>query len=72
MEICFRFDLGLMAKICMNKACQATTTFQWKEGWGLNSGAFATLCFNCGYKYISSVSELISCSNPRALWGRGF
>ncbi|CAL5424727.1 unnamed protein product [Camellia sinensis] len=45
-KICF--DLGQMAKICMNKACQATTTFQWKEGWGLKSGAFATLCFNCG------------------------
>ncbi|KAI7982686.1 B3 domain-containing transcription repressor VAL1 [Camellia lanceoleosa] len=40
-----------MAKICMNKACQATTTFQWKEGWGLKSGAFATLCFNCGSAY---------------------
>ncbi|KAL7172999.1 hypothetical protein ACSBR2_032462 [Camellia fascicularis] len=44
-------DLGQMAKICMNKACQATTTFQWKEGWGLKSGAFATLCFNCGSAY---------------------
>ncbi|CAL5353282.1 unnamed protein product [Camellia sinensis] len=33
------FDLGQMAKICMNKACQATTTFQWKEGWGLKSGS---------------------------------
>ncbi|XP_028106080.1 uncharacterized protein LOC114305169 [Camellia sinensis] len=50
-----RLLLGLIwvkwQRFCMNKACQATTTFQWKEGWGLKSGAFATLCFNCGSAY---------------------
>ncbi|KAA8543650.1 hypothetical protein F0562_021604 [Nyssa sinensis] len=45
-----------MAKICINEACQATTTtVEWKKGWALKSGGFATLCFNCGFAYENSV-----------------
>ncbi|XP_028056621.1 B3 domain-containing transcription repressor VAL1 isoform X1 [Camellia sinensis] len=40
-----------MAKICMNEACRVTATIEWKNGWGLKSGGFATLCFNCGSAY---------------------
>ncbi|KAL6967827.1 hypothetical protein U1Q18_033637 [Sarracenia purpurea var. burkii] len=44
-----------MAKICMNDACQVTTTLEWKKGWALKSGGFATLCFNCGSAYANLV-----------------
>ncbi|KAA8550445.1 hypothetical protein F0562_002129 [Nyssa sinensis] len=40
-----------MDKICMNEACQATTSVEWKKGWGLKSDGFATLCYNCGSAY---------------------
>ncbi|XAR58833.1 hypothetical protein NMG60_11014387 [Bertholletia excelsa] len=40
-----------MTKICMNEACQATATLEWKKGWSLKSGGFATLCHNCGTAY---------------------
>ncbi|XP_051142550.1 B3 domain-containing transcription repressor VAL1-like [Andrographis paniculata] len=39
------------SKNCMNEACRATTSSDWKKGWGLKSGAFATLCVNCGSAY---------------------
>ncbi|XP_057472831.1 B3 domain-containing transcription repressor VAL1-like isoform X1 [Actinidia eriantha] len=45
-----------MAKICMNESCRATTTaLEWKKGWGLKSGGFAILCYNCGSTYENSV-----------------
>nr|QNI23771.1 AP2/ERF transcription factor [Camptotheca acuminata] len=40
-----------MDKICMNEVCQATTTVEWKKGWGLKADGFATLCYNCGTAY---------------------
>ncbi|CAK9139870.1 unnamed protein product [Ilex paraguariensis] len=43
------------SKICMNEKCQATTSPEWKKGWDLKSGGFATLCSNCGSTYESSV-----------------
>ncbi|XP_052187292.1 B3 domain-containing transcription repressor VAL1 isoform X2 [Diospyros lotus] len=46
-----------MARICMNEACRATTTPEWKRGWGLNSGGFASLCYNCG----SAFEKLVYC-----------
>nr|GMD15731.1 B3 domain-containing transcription repressor VAL1-like [Ipomoea batatas] len=39
------------SKFCMNELCRATTSSEWKKGWGLKSGGFATLCSNCGYLY---------------------
>ncbi|GAA0151900.1 hypothetical protein LIER_10517 [Lithospermum erythrorhizon] len=39
------------SKICMNQVCRATTSIEWKKGWGLKSGAYATLCNNCGSAY---------------------
>ncbi|GFY99372.1 HSI2-like 1 [Actinidia rufa] len=45
-----------MAKICMNESCRATTTaLEWKKGWGLKSGGFAILCYDCGSAYENSV-----------------
>ncbi|KAL2488471.1 B3 domain-containing transcription repressor VAL1 [Forsythia ovata] len=43
------------SKICMNEVCRATTSSEWKKGWGLKSGGFATLCYNCGSAYENSV-----------------
>ncbi|XP_075515382.1 B3 domain-containing transcription repressor VAL1-like isoform X2 [Primulina tabacum] len=43
------------SKNCMNKACRTTTSSEWKKGWRLKSGGFATLCFNCGSSYDNSV-----------------
>lgn len=39
------------AKICMNGLCGATTTPQWKRGWPMKAGGFATLCYACGMAY---------------------
>ncbi|XP_031100490.1 B3 domain-containing transcription repressor VAL1-like isoform X2 [Ipomoea triloba] len=39
------------SKFCMNELCRATTSSEWKKGWGLKSGGFATLCSNCGSAY---------------------
>ncbi|KAL0435103.1 UNVERIFIED_CONTAM: B3 domain-containing transcription repressor VAL1 [Sesamum radiatum] len=36
------------SKNCMNEACRGTTTSEWKKGWSLKSGGFATLCYSCG------------------------
>ncbi|GAA0140865.1 hypothetical protein LIER_02137 [Lithospermum erythrorhizon] len=38
-------------KICMNQACRVKTSSEWKKGWGLRSGGYATLCNNCGSAY---------------------
>ncbi|XP_073291630.1 B3 domain-containing transcription repressor VAL1-like isoform X2 [Primulina huaijiensis] len=43
------------SKNCMNKACRTTTSSEWKKGWRLKSGGFATLCYNCGSSYDNSV-----------------
>ncbi|KAL3530979.1 hypothetical protein ACH5RR_010301 [Cinchona calisaya] len=39
------------SKICMNEVCRLTTSSEWKQGWGLKSGEFATLCSSCGTAY---------------------
>ncbi|CAH9075314.1 unnamed protein product [Cuscuta epithymum] len=39
------------SKFCMNEVCRATTSSEWKKGWGLKSGGYATLCSNCGSAY---------------------
>ncbi|XP_073022118.1 B3 domain-containing transcription repressor VAL1-like isoform X2 [Primulina eburnea] len=43
------------SKNCMNEACRTTTSSEWKKGWSLKSGGFATLCYNCGLSYDNSV-----------------
>ncbi|VFR01980.1 unnamed protein product [Cuscuta campestris] len=39
------------SKFCMNEMCRATTSSEWKKGWGLKSGGYSTLCSNCGSAY---------------------
>ncbi|KAL4558447.1 hypothetical protein LXL04_036647 [Taraxacum kok-saghyz] len=39
------------SKICMNGLCAAKTTHQWKRGWPMKAGGFATLCYSCGIAY---------------------
>ncbi|XP_042508623.1 B3 domain-containing transcription repressor VAL2-like isoform X3 [Macadamia integrifolia] len=41
----------MASKICMNGACGATSSFEWRKGWRLRSGGFANLCDNCGCAY---------------------
>ncbi|VFQ80109.1 unnamed protein product [Cuscuta campestris] len=38
----------MASKFCMNEHCRTTTSSEWKKGWGLKSGGFATLCYTCG------------------------
>lgn len=48
-----RFGMG--SKRCMNAGCGATEPGgqgEWRKGWGLKSGGFATLCDKCRYSYI--------------------
>lgn len=43
-----------MAMTCMNEACKAATSLEWKRGWDLKSCGFATLCYSCGSAYENS------------------
>ncbi|KAK4419810.1 B3 domain-containing transcription repressor VAL1 [Sesamum alatum] len=43
------------SKNCMNEACRGTTSSEWKKGWSLKSGGFATLCYSCGSAYENSL-----------------
>ncbi|CAM8958372.1 unnamed protein product [Rhodiola kirilowii] len=43
--------------ICMNKSCRTSSSSDWKSGWPLRSGGFATLCFVCG----SAFENLVYC-----------
>ncbi|KAK6163865.1 hypothetical protein DH2020_000729 [Rehmannia glutinosa] len=43
------------SKNCMNEVCRGTTSSDWKKGWSLKSGGFATLCYRCGSAYENSV-----------------
>ncbi|XP_022888053.1 B3 domain-containing transcription repressor VAL1-like [Olea europaea var. sylvestris] len=43
------------SRICMNEVCRTTTSSEWKKGWVLKSGGFATLCNKCGSAYEHSV-----------------
>ncbi|KAL7113810.1 hypothetical protein ACP275_04G082400 [Erythranthe tilingii] len=40
---------------CMNEACRGTTSSEWKKGWTLKAGGFATLCYTCGSAYENSI-----------------
>ncbi|KAM7521981.1 hypothetical protein LguiA_011883 [Lonicera macranthoides] len=42
------------SKICMNQCCGTTMSLDWRRGWGLKSGGFATLCYSCGLAYENS------------------
>ncbi|KAF6143055.1 hypothetical protein GIB67_041123 [Kingdonia uniflora] len=43
---------------CMNGSCGVRgTSIEWRKGWDLRSGGFATLCHNCGYAY----EQLVFC-----------
>ncbi|KAK4481263.1 hypothetical protein RD792_012147 [Penstemon davidsonii] len=44
-------------KVCMNVVCSSSNSIEWKKGWPLRSGGFATLCDNCGTAY----KELVFC-----------
>nr|GEX57252.1 B3 domain-containing transcription repressor VAL1-like isoform X1 [Tanacetum cinerariifolium] len=35
-------------KVCVNELCGTTTTSQWKRGWAMKVGGFASLCYSCG------------------------
>ncbi|KAK6118197.1 hypothetical protein DH2020_047983 [Rehmannia glutinosa] len=37
--------------VCMNGMCASSNSVEWKKGWPLRSGGFATLCENCGTAY---------------------
>ncbi|KAK7300796.1 hypothetical protein RJT34_11647 [Clitoria ternatea] len=40
---------------CMNGSCKDGSVREWKKGWPLESGGFATLCNDCGSAYNNSV-----------------
>lgn len=52
-DLLFEGDLDeswMEAGKCMNVACGATEPGgEWRRGWGLRSGGFASLCVKCGY-----------------------
>ncbi|KAJ4972296.1 hypothetical protein NE237_005395 [Protea cynaroides] len=48
---------SMASKICMNGACGATSSFEWRKGWRLRSGGFANLCDKCGSAY----EQLVFC-----------
>lgn len=51
---------GMSMMRCMNGGCGAAASGgEWKKGWLLRSGGFATLCDNCGSAY----ERLIFCDN---------
>ncbi|KAI3474289.1 hypothetical protein Pfo_029077 [Paulownia fortunei] len=43
--------------VCMNGMCASSNSVEWKKGWPLRSGGFATLCDNCGTAY----KQLVFC-----------
>ncbi|XP_042504697.1 B3 domain-containing transcription repressor VAL2-like isoform X2 [Macadamia integrifolia] len=47
----------MASKICMNGACGAASSIEWKKGWRLRSGGFANLCDKCGSAY----EQLVFC-----------
>ncbi|KAL6508096.1 hypothetical protein OROGR_024291 [Orobanche gracilis] len=36
---------------CMNGMCASSNSLEWRKGWPLRSGGFATLCEDCGTAY---------------------
>ncbi|XP_052175016.1 B3 domain-containing transcription repressor VAL2 isoform X2 [Diospyros lotus] len=47
----------MSSKVCMNGLCGATSAAEWKRGWPLRSGEFASLCDKCGSAY----EQLVYC-----------
>lgn len=43
--------------MCMNGMCASSNSLEWRKGWPLRSGGFATLCDNCGTAY----KQLVFC-----------
>ncbi|KAL0450909.1 UNVERIFIED_CONTAM: B3 domain-containing transcription repressor VAL2 [Sesamum latifolium] len=43
--------------VCMNGMCASSNSVEWRKGWPLRSGGFATLCDNCGTAY----KQLVFC-----------
>ncbi|XP_011095138.1 B3 domain-containing transcription repressor VAL2 isoform X1 [Sesamum indicum] len=43
--------------VCMNGMCASSNSLEWRKGWPLRSGGFATLCDNCGTAY----KQLVFC-----------
>ncbi|XP_043705512.1 B3 domain-containing protein Os07g0679700-like [Telopea speciosissima] len=41
----------MASKTCMNGACGATSSFEWRKGWHLRSGGVVNLCDKCGSAY---------------------
>uniref|UniRef100_F6GUB3 B3 domain-containing transcription repressor VAL1 n=1 Tax=Vitis vinifera TaxID=29760 RepID=F6GUB3_VITVI len=39
------------SRICKNKWCGTTASFEWKKGWTIKSGAVVDLCYKCGSAY---------------------
>ncbi|KGN58689.1 B3 domain-containing transcription repressor VAL2 isoform X2 [Cucumis sativus] len=42
-------------RTCMNVSCRASSSTEWRKGWALRSGDFATLCDKCGSAYDQSI-----------------
>ncbi|KAK1320037.1 hypothetical protein QJS10_CPA03g00934 [Acorus calamus] len=40
---------------CMNLLCKVNSSVEWREGWPLRSGVFASLCDKCGLAYEQSI-----------------
>ncbi|XAR68715.1 hypothetical protein NMG60_11000064 [Bertholletia excelsa] len=45
------------SKACMNSLCGVSSSPEWKKGWPLRSGEFASLCDKCGAAY----EQLVFC-----------
>ncbi|TYH26628.1 hypothetical protein ES288_A02G003600v1 [Gossypium darwinii] len=45
----------MASKSCMNVLCGASTSIEWRNGWTLRSGDFASLCDKCGSAYEQSI-----------------
>ncbi|XP_038904602.1 B3 domain-containing transcription repressor VAL2 isoform X4 [Benincasa hispida] len=45
----------MASRICMNVSCGASSSTEWRKGWALRSGDFATLCDKCGSAYDQSI-----------------
>ncbi|XP_023540682.1 B3 domain-containing transcription repressor VAL2 isoform X2 [Cucurbita pepo subsp. pepo] len=45
----------MASRTCMNVSCGASSSTEWRKGWALRSGDFATLCDKCGSAYEQSI-----------------
>ncbi|KAJ4980159.1 hypothetical protein NE237_010939 [Protea cynaroides] len=56
-KVCEELIRRMASRICMNGACGATSSIEWRKGWRLRSGGFANLCDKCGSAY----EQLVFC-----------